>query len=66
MLECTRCGAQEEVVEDAGLPEGWDTFLLRAETLLCPACVERALEKPGGVTVAQVVQALDNLDAVGE
>ena len=48
LIECDRCGAEESVPA-----KDWGLLILsddpkhdRADVSLCPACVERALEKP--------------------
>ena len=45
LIECTRCGAQE----DMSVAGEWGELVVPAHELtsiLCPACVDRALEKP--------------------
>lgn len=47
LIECDRCTTTLEPWESSGVPDGWATVLgWRIDKLLCPACVERALEKP--------------------
>ena len=44
LTECRRCGAQDRTDGRTLLyPDGWETL---GKAILCPACVERALEKP--------------------
>ena len=47
LTHCDRCPVAEEGYPYPQLPAGWARLLFGNGFDLCPACVKRALEKPG-------------------